>query len=184
MDKVVFFFGGIEPIIRILVVGTLAYISLVILLRVSGKRTLSRMNAFDFVITVALGSTFGRLITAKTVSLAESITAFFLLIFLQYLVSWLTVRSSRFKQIVTASPSLLYFRGQFLDKTMKQQRVTQPELLAIVRQNRIGSLEDVEAIVMESAGTFAVIKKSNTQDIRNHSSLANVLPDSSKSYLQ
>ncbi|MES1026405.1 hypothetical protein ABN584_26250 [Gloeocapsa sp. BRSZ] len=85
-----FFYGGVEPLIRIVVVGTLAYFSLLILLRISGKRTLAQLNAFDFVITIAIGSTFGRLITAKSVSLAESITAFFTLIFLQYLVSWLT----------------------------------------------------------------------------------------------
>ena len=85
MDKVVFFYGGIEPLIRIVVVGTLAYLSLLILLRISGKRTLAQLNAFDFVITIAIGSTLGRLITAKGVSLAESVMAFLTLISLQYL---------------------------------------------------------------------------------------------------
>ncbi|MGF1676824.1 MAG: DUF421 domain-containing protein [Rivularia sp. (in: cyanobacteria)] len=159
MDDVVFFYGGIEPLIRIVVVGSLAYFSLIILLRISGKRTLAQLNAFDFIITIAIGSTLGRLITAKGVSLAESVTAFLTLICLQYLVSWLTVRSSAFDNLVTANPSLLYFRGQFLPKVMQQQRVTKAQLLAVVRENRIGSLQEVEAIVMESAGTIAVIKK-------------------------
>ena len=77
MDNIVFFHGGMEPLLRIVVVGTLAYFSLIFLLRLLGKRTLAQLNAFDFVITIAIGSTLGRLITAKGVSLTESITAFF-----------------------------------------------------------------------------------------------------------
>lgn len=159
MENVTFFYKSIEPIVRIVVIGTLAYFTLLILLRVSGKRTLAQLNAFDFVITIAIGSTLGRLITAKGVSLAESITAFLTLIILQYLLSWLTVRSPKFADLVTADPSLLYFRGQFLQPAMRKQRVTKSQLLAVVRQKKIGSLEAVEAIVMESAGKIAVIKK-------------------------
>ena len=174
MDKVVFFYGGIEPLIRIVVVGTLAYISLLILLRISGKRSLAQLNAFDFVVTIAIGSTLGRLITAKGVSLAESVIAFLTLISLQYVVSWLTVRSSPFQNVVTASPSLLYFRGQFLRKAMQQQRVTQAQLLAAVRENRIASLQNVEAIVMESTGTIAVIKKETLGEQTDISALSNI----------
>ena len=54
MDNVVFLYGGIEPLVRIVVVGTLAYFSLIILLRILGKRTLAQLNSFDFVI-VKLG---------------------------------------------------------------------------------------------------------------------------------
>lgn len=170
MDKIIFFFGGFEPIIRIIVVGTLAYLSLLILLRVSGQRTLTRMHAFDFVITIAIGSTFGRLMTAKGVSLAESLTAFLVLIALQSIFSWIMVRSSKFAYWVTATPSLLYFRGQFLRKAMKKHRVTQDELLSVIRQNKMGSLQDVEAIVLESAGTFAVIQK----DSSDYSAMSNL----------
>lgn len=174
MDNVVFFDGGIEPLVRIVVVGTLAYFSLIILLRISGQRTLAQLNSFDFVITIAIGSTLGRLITAKGVSLAESITAFLTLIFLQYLVSWLTVRSSVINNLVTATPSLLYFQGQFLRKAMQEKRVTQAQLLAVVRDNRIGSLDHVEAIVMETAGTISVIKKSTVDRLDTGSVLNNV----------
>jgi len=159
MEKVAFFYQSIEPLVRIVVIGTLAYFSLLILLRLSGKRTLAQLNAFDFVITIAIGSTLGRLITAKGVSLAESITAFLTLIILQYLLSSLTVRSPKFENLVTADPSLLYFRGQFLQPAMRKQRVTKSQLLAVVRERKIGSLDAVEAIVMESAGQIAVIKK-------------------------
>ncbi len=45
------FFNGWESLLRTLVVGVLAYISLVLSLRISGKRTLAKMNAFDLIVT-------------------------------------------------------------------------------------------------------------------------------------
>lgn len=164
MDRVTFFFGGWEPIARILVVGTLAYAALVLLLRVSGKRTLARLNAFDFLVTVALGASFGRILTARSVALAEAITAFSLLVGLQYLMAWLQVRSPRFAGAVTSPPSLLYFRGRFLHDAMSKERVTEDELRTAIREHGAGSFDQVEAVVLESDGQFAVVMTSKAGD--------------------
>ena len=77
-------FSSWAGLLRVLIVGTLAYVALVLLLRVSGKRTLSKMNAFDLVVTVALGSTLATVILSKDVALTEGVTAFALLIGLQF----------------------------------------------------------------------------------------------------
>jgi len=73
------FFTGWQPIVRVLVIGTAAYVALVAVLRVSGKRTLSKLNAFDLVVTVAIGSTFASILTSKDLALAEGVTALALL---------------------------------------------------------------------------------------------------------
>jgi uncharacterized membrane protein YcaP (DUF421 family) len=82
---------------RVLLVGTLAYAALVLLLRISGKRTLSKLNAFDLVVTVALGSTLATVLLSKSVALAEGVLALCLLVSLQYAIAWLSVRSSGFQ---------------------------------------------------------------------------------------
>jgi hypothetical protein len=74
------FFSGWDGLLRTLVVGVLAYVVLVGFLRLSGKRTLSKMNAFDLVVTVALGSTLATILLSKDVALAEGALAFALLI--------------------------------------------------------------------------------------------------------
>jgi uncharacterized membrane protein YcaP (DUF421 family) len=94
------FFNSWSDIGRVLVLGAFGYISLVLLLRISGNRTLSKLNAFDFVVTIALGSAFGSFVLNKNISLAEGITAFTVLIGMQYVVTWLTVRSKSIKRIV------------------------------------------------------------------------------------
>lgn len=164
MDNVTFFFGGWEPVARILVVGGFAYVALVLLLRVTGKRTLAQMNAFDFIVTVAIGASFGRVLTARNVALVEAVTAFALLIFLQYLITWLQVRSSRVAHIITAPPTLLYFRRRLLHDAMRRERVTEGELRTAIREHGAGSFEEVEAVVLESDGRFAVIKSGKAGD--------------------
>ena len=75
-----------------LIVGTLAYAALILLLRASGNRTLSKMNAFDFVVTVALGSTLATMLLSADVALAEGVVALALLIGLQFVITWLSAR--------------------------------------------------------------------------------------------
>lgn len=69
------FFRDWAGVLRVIVVGTCAYVAVVAMLRLSGKRTLAKMNAFDFVVTVALGSTLASIITSERVVLAEGVTA-------------------------------------------------------------------------------------------------------------
>ena len=120
----VMLFDGWYDLWRILVVGVAAYGGLVVLLRLTGKRTLSKMNAFDLVVTVALGSTLASALLSSEVSLSEGLLAFALLCSLQYVVAYASVRSRRFQDLVKSEPTLLFFRGAFLPAMMVEQRVT------------------------------------------------------------
>ncbi|MFN7027151.1 MAG: DUF421 domain-containing protein [Pseudorhizobium sp.] len=157
MSEVIFFFGGWAPVLRIIVVGTLAYSALLALQRISGKRTLGQMNAFDLLITVALGASFGRILTARDVALIEAVTAFALLMLLQLLVAVIRQRSQRAERVITASPTVLFYRGDFLRGEMKKERVSDDELAGAVRQSGLGSFQEVEAILLEADGKLAVI---------------------------
>lgn len=143
---------------RTILVGMLAYIALVALLRVSGKRTLSKMNAFDLVVTVALGSTLSTILLSKDVALAEGVVAFIVLIALQYVVAWLSVRSAWMRKLVRSEPTLVLFRGQFLGHALRQQRVTEAEVIAVVRAQGAAALDEIEAVVLETDGSFTAVR--------------------------
>lgn len=151
------FFSGWESLLRTLVVGVLAYITLVVFLRISGKRTLSKMNAFDFVVTVALGSTLASALLTKNVALADAALAFALLIGLQFLVTWSSVRARWVRQMVTGEPLMLLYRGNFLPTALRQARVTEAEARAAIRSAGIGCLDEVQAVVLETDGSFSVV---------------------------
>lgn len=157
MQMVNVWFDGWQAIVRILVVGTLGYGALVVLLRVSGKRTLAQMNSFDFVLTVAVGATFGRVMTARSVSLAEAVTAFALLIGLQYVVTLLQVHSRFVAKAVTAAPTMVAYDGQAIADALRRQRLTEQELLAAVRKHGYGDLAGTAAVIMETDGQLTVL---------------------------
>ena len=153
------FFDNWIGLLRVLVVGTLAYAGLVALLRVSGKRTLSKMNAFDFVVTVALGSTLATVLLSKDVALLEGMLAFALLIFLQLAITWLSVRSEKFQALLKAQPRLLLYGGRILPEALREERVSEEELRAAVRAQGAGSLEELGAVVLETDGSFSVLQQ-------------------------
>lgn len=157
MDKI--FFDSWESIVRTLVIGVLAYVLLVVLLRVSGKRTLSKMNAFDFIVTVALGSTLATVILSKDVALADGVLAFTLLVGLQYVITYLSARSSKVSKLVKSSPALLVYRGKMLEIAMKKERISKDEIFAIVRERGFSDLEKIDAVVLETDGSLTVIKE-------------------------
>jgi uncharacterized membrane protein YcaP (DUF421 family) len=151
-------FKGWESIARVIVVGSLAYIGLLISVRISGKRTLAKMNAFDLVVTVALGSTLATILLSRQTGLADGLMGFVTLISLQFIVAFLSARWPWFRGLVKSEPTLLFYQGHFLNQAMLQQRVTQGEVLAAIRSEGIHQLDDVEAVVLETDGSFSVVK--------------------------
>lgn len=157
MDLTYFFYNGWGLLVRTLAVGALAYVVLVLFLRVAGKRTLAKMNAFDFVVTVALGSTLASILVSKDVSLAQGVLALGLLIGLQFAISWSSVRARWVRHWVTGDPLMLLYRGEFQPKAMRRARVTADEVRSAVRSSGFASLADVEAVVLETDGSFSVV---------------------------
>ena len=151
------FFDGWETLIRTAVLGVCGYVALVALLRISGKRTLSKMNAFDFLVTIALGSTLASVLISKNTSLAQGVLAFALLVGCQYAVTWLSVRWRWVRRVVTGEPQLLLYRGEFLPAALKASRVTEDEVLAALRGAGIGDRAAVHAVVLETDASFSVV---------------------------
>ena len=146
-------------VLRVLVVGITAYAALVFLLRITGKRTLSKMNAFDFVVTVALGSTLATVLLSRDVPLAEGVLALALLILLQMVVAWLSARSQAFRRLIKAQPRLLFARGEMIKEALLDERVAPEEVWAAVRATGHADLDEVEAVVLETDGTFSVLAR-------------------------
>lgn len=152
------FFDSWAGLLRVVIVGCAAYAALIFMLRISGKRTLSKMNAFDLVVTVALGSTLATVLLNDTVPLAEGLVALMLLILLQFVISWLSVRSVWFEEFIKSEPTLLVHEGRYLDATLRLQRVTREEIVAALRAHGKTELSDIRYVVLETDGTMTVVQ--------------------------
>ncbi|WP_242434622.1 DUF421 domain-containing protein, partial [Hymenobacter amundsenii] len=166
------FFTNWASLGRIAVVGVMVYVGLILLLRTSGKRTLSKMNAFDLIVTVALGSMLASTLLNKSVALADGLLGMGMLIGLQYVITWLSVRYSAVDKLVKAEPTLLVYQGQFLHAKMKAERVTEGEILTSLRERGIASLAEAAAVVLENDGTLNALQHESAD--APHSALKNV----------
>ena len=151
------FYNGWSGVLRVLAVGVPAYAALLLLIRLGGKRTLSKFNAFDIIITVAFGSSLSAALLNRNLALAEIITAFALLVLLQFLITWTSVRWDGIDRIVRAEPALLYHRGDFADEAMVRERVTKAEIESAVRSQGYPDVADVTSVVLETDGSLSVI---------------------------
>ncbi|HWH13540.1 MAG TPA: YetF domain-containing protein, partial [Miltoncostaeaceae bacterium] len=133
-------------------------------LRLSGKRTLAKMNAFDLIVTVALGSTLATALLSPDVSLVEALLAFALLAGLQFAVAATSVRSARVRRLVKAEPRLLFHRGRYLDDALRAERVAHAEVRQAIRSQGVGHLSQVAAVVLETDGSFSVLTDTATED--------------------
>ena len=153
------FFSGFDGIWRTAVVGLCAYAALVGVLRITGKRTLSKMNAFDLVVTVALGSTLATVLLSKDVALAEGVTAFLLLAGAQYAVTWTSLRSPRFRAWIKAEPRALLRDGQLIIDALKAERVTPDEVDAAIRGSGYSDTAEIALVMLETDGSMSVVPK-------------------------
>ncbi len=150
-------FDSWDDLTRILLIGPAAYVALVVMLRITGGRTLAQLNAFDMIVTVALGSTLATILLSSTVSYSEGLLALAVLIALQYVVTWASTRAGWVQNAVRNEPVLLY-SGEFLPESLKRERVTPDEVRQAARSQGYASLEgDVAAVVLETDGTFSVL---------------------------
>lgn len=151
------FIGSSDYIIRMLLVGVLSYFLLILIIRITGKRTLSKMNAFDLIITVALGSSFATVIIDTSIALLEGMAALGLLILLQYVITYTSVRSKAVRKLIKSDPTLLYYHGLFIEKNMIKERISKDEIDQHVRNNGYSSYKQVTAVVLESDGSLSVL---------------------------
>jgi uncharacterized membrane protein YcaP (DUF421 family) len=151
-----FFFNGWYNIGRTVTLSILGFTALMIMLRVSGKRTLSKLNVFDFVFVVAVGSVFAATIIEKDVSLVEGMASLATLIGIQVALAKLAACSPTAERIINGTPTLLLSHGKFISHALRKERVTEEEVRAAIREEGVKRVEDVAAVVLENDGTITV----------------------------
>jgi uncharacterized membrane protein YcaP (DUF421 family) len=152
-------FDSWNALLRILAVGVPIYFLMIAALRVTGKRALAKMNAYDLVVTVALGSALASTLLSKDVKLAEGAMAVVMLLALQFAVAAASRRWPLVQRAVLAEPALLLYAGVPLERAMRSERITDSELLSAVRSRGHMNLDDVQAVVLEPDGSFSVMPR-------------------------
>lgn len=140
------------------------YIALVVLTRISGKRSFSKMSSFDFAMTVSIGSVMATVIISKSVSLQHGITGLAIIYILQMAVAaarkWQPVR-----HIMDNKPTLLMENGEIIEGSLEKCKVTESDLKAKLREANVIQISEVKAVVFESTGDISVLHGSSDKTL-------------------
>lgn len=153
----------IKEIIQLVFFAFVTYVTIIFIIRISGKRTLSKLNAFDFIVTVCLGSIMASTITDSSLPIYRGLIAFGSLVFFQFIISKLIVKSDTVQSIVLFEPALLFYEGTFNTVIMNKERITKREIYETMRQNGFEAIDNIKAVVLETEGSISIIPYSDEE---------------------
>lgn len=143
--------------LAMVVVSTIiVYVAIIAYARFFGLRSFSKMSAFDFAMTIALGSLFASSISSPSPPILLSLFAFLLLFAGQKLVA-IARRYTSLKHLVDNDPMLLMVDGRIIDENLRRTNVTEGDLLAKLREANVLDFSQVKAVVFETTGDVSVL---------------------------
>lgn len=135
------------------------YIYLSILLRIFGKKEFSQLNVFDFAVFLIVAEIMTDTLGNDDFPFIYGVIATSTLIIIDRLVSLITLKSKRLRDIFEGRPTYIIYKGKLNQKAMKKQRYTVDDLSHHLRENNIDSISKVEFALLETNGTLSIITK-------------------------
>jgi uncharacterized membrane protein YcaP (DUF421 family) len=137
----------------------IVYIVILVFVRLSGKRTLGQFTAFDTLLLILIGTAVQNSLIGDDVSLAGGLILAATLITLNFIVAWITARSSAVSRVVEGVPVLVARDGQVYTSVLRRENVSEEDFEEAMRRSGCRSREDVEMALLETNGRIAVINK-------------------------
>ena len=134
------------------------YLILMLLFRLSGKRTLSQVTTFDFVLLLVVSEATQQALLGEDFSITQAVIVIATLIGLDRASDFLSFRSGRFQRVAQSVPVVLVENGRLLDEAMKKEHVSKDEILQAARTMQgLENLEDVKFAVLETSGGISIV---------------------------
>jgi uncharacterized membrane protein YcaP (DUF421 family) len=137
-----------------------AFLFVFLITRLIGRRELRTLEPFDLILLVVVGDLIQQGITQSDMSFTGAVLATGTFAVLVLAVSYLGFRFRRLQPLLDPQPLIVVQNGEVIEANLRKERMTVDELLAEARQQRLGSLADVQWAVLESSGKVSFITKS------------------------
>ncbi len=140
------------------------YLSVIIMTRICGKRSFSKMSSFDFAMTVAVGSIIATTVLSSTVSMLHGIVGLVTVYLLQIAAAFAR-RNKRIRKLMDNSPLLLMDGETILEDNLRKARVTRGDLRSKLREANVTQLSQIKAVVFETTGNISVLHKDDEEPL-------------------
>jgi uncharacterized membrane protein YcaP (DUF421 family) len=151
------------PLLEIIVRGTLVYLALFALLRFVLKRQSGAVGVTDLLVVVLIADAAQNAMAHDYKSVPDGILLVAVIVGWSYALDWLGYRFPRMGRLLHPPPLLLVREGQMLRRNMRQELVTQDELMSQLREQGIDDLSKVKRACMEGDGKISVVTREGDQ---------------------
>ena len=151
------------PLFEIIVRGTVMYIALFILLRIVLKRQAGSLGITDLLLITLLADASQNAMAGEHTSIPDGIVLVATIMFWNFTFDWLSYRSPWFARLIEPTPLPLIKNGRLLRRNMRQELVTEEELIGQLREQGLDDPKKVKEAYLESNGKFSVVQYEEKQ---------------------
>lgn len=161
-------------IFEILLRALIAVIAIIVICRINGLRSFSKMSSYDFALTVASGSIVGAIVMGPGNNLVSDLVALAAVFLVQWAVSKLRQQLPFLRKSIDNAPLLLMHNGVLMHDNLRLSRVTESDVMAKLRESNSFTLRDVHAVVLECTGDISVLHSKDSGEVLDDRIMADV----------
>ncbi|WP_458096991.1 DUF421 domain-containing protein [Roseomonas sp. WA12] len=145
-----------ESVIR----AAAVYAALWLLFRITGRRSMSHITTFDFVLLLVVGEATQQALLGEDFSLTNGLLVISTLLGLDVLLRWVKARNRTTDRVLEGLPTILVVDGEPLEDRMREARISVAEVLQSARESQgLARMEDIHLAVLEVSGTISIMPR-------------------------
>lgn len=161
--------------------STFSFFSILILARIIGKKQLGHLTFFHYITGITIGSIAAEISVQKKTIFWDGILSLVIWTFLTMLVSFVSLKSSKIRELVDDRPTIIIQNGTIIQSGLKKARLHTDEVAMLLREQGIFSFDEVLYAVFETNGELSVLKKpakspSTKEDVKADISIPPYMP--------
>lgn len=149
----------------ILIRSVIAFFVLLVLTRIMGKKQLSQLTFFDYIVGITIGSIAATMSVDQNVKISNGLISLTIWGLIPILLGYLGLKSRVFTRLTDGRPSIIIREGKVLEDEMKRNQLAIEELMMQLREKGVFKLDDVEMAVFETNGELSVMRKTEADPI-------------------
>ena len=135
------------------------YIFIIIVYRIMGKKEVGQLGIVDLIVSILIAELAAISIEDDKSSIFISIIPIVVLVIIQVLLNYISLKSDKFRKLIDGSPTIIIKEGKIKFKEMSKIRYSLDDLITQLREQGIKSIEDVDYAILENDGKLSVFKK-------------------------
>ena len=158
----------IKEIIEVMLKGSIAVIYLFLVIKTLGKKQISELNIFDYIIGLSLGNIAAEMTVNDEITIMEGLASMTIYALFSLFVSFITSKSIMARRFITGFPIVLIDNGKISKEQLKKCKIDINDLMQDARESGYFDITEINYAIMEPSGKISFLPKAKYQPVTNN----------------